>query len=57
MELEAEGVQGNLCLSTDAANTSSQRYWFSGEWFDSLQVYWNDLSATVQKWKIETVQK
>jgi uncharacterized protein (DUF608 family) len=44
MELEAEGVQGNLCLSTDAANTSSQRYWFSGEWFDSLQVYWNDLT-------------
>jgi non-lysosomal glucosylceramidase len=44
MKLEAEGIRGDMCLATDAASTSYQRYWFSGEWFDSLQVYWDDLS-------------
>ena len=45
MKLEAEGVPGDICLSTDATDTSSQCYWFSGEWFDSLQVYWNDMKT------------
>ncbi len=44
MTLEAEGVSGDVCLATDAVRTSHQRYWFSGEWFDSLQVYWDDLA-------------
>jgi uncharacterized protein (DUF608 family) len=45
MHLGADGAPGDLCLSTDAAETSSQCYWFSGEWFDSLQVYWNDMNS------------
>ncbi len=34
---------GDLTLATDAAETSVQQYWFRGQWFDSLEVYWRDL--------------
>lgn len=34
---------GDICIATDAELTSWQHYWFRGEWFDSLEVYWKDL--------------
>lgn len=36
---------GDLCLSTDAEETSFQEYWFCGSWNDDLEVYWNDFTA------------
>ncbi len=35
---------GNMCVSTDCACTASQNYWYRGEWFDALGVYWRDFS-------------
>jgi uncharacterized protein (DUF608 family) len=40
---------GDLTLATDAgltgASISWQEYWYRGAWFDSLEVYWNDLKT------------
>jgi uncharacterized protein (DUF608 family) len=36
---------GELVIATDAADVSCQEYWFRGGWFDSLEVYWQDLRA------------
>ncbi len=36
---------GDLTLATDAGSASWQQYWFRGGWFDSLEVYWRDLTA------------
>ena len=41
---------GDLTLATDAGLTrdtqvSWQEYWFRGVWFDSLEVYWKDLTT------------
>ena len=36
---------GDLSLATDAEDVSWQQYWFRGAWFDTLEVYWNDLMA------------
>lgn len=36
---------GDLSIATDAADHAAQRYWFRGQWFDSMQVYWRDLNA------------
>ncbi len=36
---------GCLTLATDASDVSWQHYWFRGEWFDSLEVYWRDLNS------------
>ncbi len=35
---------GNLTIATDAEDISYQEYWYRGSWFDSLEVYWNDLN-------------
>lgn len=48
--LDPDSVRyGNLTLATDAAQRSAQvswqQYWFRGSWFDSLEVYWNDLNT------------
>lgn len=55
LELRSDGpaadavAYGNLTLATDAARhgatVSAQQYWFRGAWFDSLEVYWNDLNT------------
>ncbi len=55
LELRSDGpaadavAYGNLTLATDAARhgatVSAQQYWFRGFWFDSLEVYWNDLNT------------
>ncbi len=36
---------GDLTVATDASETSVQQYWFRGEWFDSLEVYWRDFTT------------
>ncbi|MBI1278838.1 MAG: hypothetical protein GC179_11980 [Anaerolineaceae bacterium] len=36
---------GDLTLATDASQTSVQQYWFRGEWFDALEVYWRDFTT------------
>jgi uncharacterized protein (DUF608 family) len=36
---------GEICLSTDHTDTSCQRNLFRGSWFDTMEVYWQDLSA------------
>jgi len=36
---------GDLTIATDADDTSYQEYWYRGQWFDSLGVYWRELSA------------
>ena len=33
-----------LSISTDCAETSVQRHFFRGSWFDALGVYWQDIS-------------
>ncbi len=42
-DVEAE-TYSELLVATDAGETSSQTYLYHGLWFDSLQVYWNDLN-------------
>ncbi len=37
---------GNMCVSTDCADAGAQNYWYRGEWFDSLGVYWRDFSKS-----------
>lgn len=34
----------NLCLFTDSGDVSYQEYLFRGTWFDTLQVFWDDLT-------------
>jgi len=36
---------GDLTLATDTAQASVQQYWFRGEWFDALEVYWRDFTT------------
>lgn len=44
--LESGDVRyGDLTLATDAAETSVQQYWFRGQWFDALEVYWKDVTT------------
>ena len=45
---EMDPGYGTLSLGTDTrqnscATVSSQNYWFRGQWFDSLEVYWQEL--------------
>jgi non-lysosomal glucosylceramidase len=48
LDPEAVGY-GDLTLATDGGQqggqVSWQEYWFRGAWFDSLEVYWNDLKT------------
>ncbi len=34
---------GTYAIATDSSDTSVQRHWYRGNWFDSLEVYWNDM--------------
>jgi len=36
---------GDLTIATDAEDVSYQEFWYRGQWFDSLGVYWRELSA------------
>ena len=42
---KSEVGYGDITLATDATDTSSQQYWFSSAWFDSLEIYWRDFIA------------
>lgn len=37
-------VYGNITLTTDAQEVSYQEYWFRGNWFDPVTVFWNDFN-------------
>lgn len=43
--LPGDPATGDLTLATDAQEVSWQEYWYRGRWFDSLEVYWKDLSS------------
>ncbi len=34
-----------MCIATDTQDTSYQRHAFRGSWFDTLEIYWQDISA------------
>lgn len=36
---------GELCVGTDAADVSYQQYWFRGQWYDGLSVFWQSFTA------------
>ncbi|MGE4612206.1 MAG: GH116 family glycosyl-hydrolase [Paracoccaceae bacterium] len=36
---------GELCLATDHDDTTFQRNLYRGSWFDTMEVYWQDISA------------
>ncbi len=46
---DTEESFGSLCMATDAENTALQQYWYRGQWFDGLEVYWQDLSGDALK--------
>jgi non-lysosomal glucosylceramidase len=35
---------GDLSVATDAGDVSFQEYWYRGNWFDSLSVFWQDFA-------------
>ena len=44
-EKEDSFDRGDLTLATDADDCCGQEYWFRGNWFDSLSVFWQDFTA------------
>ena len=42
----SEPDAGDLCMATDAPDTVRQDYWYRGQWFDSLGIFWRELSST-----------
>ena len=45
-KLKEDDVEfGDITMATDSSDASYQEYWFRGRWFDSLQVYWRDLTS------------
>lgn len=36
---------GEICVATDQRDTARQRYWYRGEWFDDLSIFWQDFSS------------
>ena len=36
---------GQVMIATDRSDVSWQREWYRGSWFDSLEVYWKDISS------------
>lgn len=36
---------GDLTLGVSGGEISAQAYWFRGAWFDSLEVYWHEMST------------
>jgi uncharacterized protein (DUF608 family) len=42
---ENEVGYGDMCLATDACDISWQEYWYRGNWFDSLEVFWRDFTS------------
>ncbi|MBS4197609.1 GH116 family glycosyl-hydrolase [Lederbergia citri] len=42
---EEQPEYGDLTLSTDGDDVSYQSYWYRGEWFDNLTVFWKDFNS------------
>ncbi len=40
-----EHEENGLCIATDCMEGANQLYWYRGNWFDNLSVYWNDFST------------
>lgn len=36
---------GDITIATDAEDVSHQEYWFRGEWFDNVEIYWKELTS------------
>lgn len=36
---------GQTCVATDAKEVSSQAYWYRGNWFDGLNMFWKDFTT------------
>ena len=36
---------GHLLLATDGGDVSPQTYWYRGDWFDNLEVFWREFSG------------
>lgn len=36
---------GDLTLAVEGGEISAQEFWFRGAWFDSLEVYWREMSS------------
>jgi len=34
----------DFSMGTDAGDVSAQEYWYRGQWFDNLEVYWKDFN-------------
>ena len=45
IHMENHGDQGDLCIGTDAEQTSMQQYWYRGNWFDNLMTYWKEFTC------------
>lgn len=46
-KLDRDDVEyGEITIATDSSDVSYQEYWFRGRWFDSLYVYWKDLTSS-----------
>lgn len=43
---EDEPEYGDLSLATDGNDISHQSYWYRGDWFDNLTVFWKEFTAT-----------
>ncbi|NLX94213.1 MAG: hypothetical protein GXZ02_10290 [Clostridiales bacterium] len=41
---KSDPAYGNMCVATCCPDASTQNYWYRGQWFDSLGVYWQDFS-------------
>ncbi len=41
----AELEYGDFAVATDATDAGGQAYWFRGQWFDNLEIFWRDFSA------------
>jgi len=39
---EDEPEFGDICISTDASDVDYQEYWYRGEWFDNITVFWRE---------------
>lgn len=37
---------GEVTIATSQYNVSYQEYWYRGEWFDNLEVYWKDFTSS-----------
>ena len=36
--------EGEICAATDSANSALQTYWYKGNWFDSLGIFWREFT-------------